>query len=301
MVHEVSATARMGANPNGSWVKVSDYDAAIRRAEEAEKALAKLQEARDLSDKASATMRDESIAKNARIADLEAKLAEAEAERDALRNSFKCFQCGEVFTDFIAARNHFGFDPRDVPVCRVDGGTAATIYRLRRNIADYQLREETEGAEWQLQRAALQGDHARALRRAEEEGYAKGLGDFTAERTRREALEARIRDYDALVADRDRWQEDSMRQAATINRLAAAAEDRNEVDAKRRELHEADLRALTAERTRREALEAALRSMPCGCITNGRSTIPPQPDDFTHTIQCARCAALSSGKTDGAK
>ena len=52
-------------------------DAAIRRAEEMEKAVTKLLEARDLSAKASATMRDESIAKNARIADLEARLAKA--------------------------------------------------------------------------------------------------------------------------------------------------------------------------------------------------------------------------------
>lgn len=40
LVHEVSATARMGAHPNGTWVKASDYDAAVRRAEGAEAKLA---------------------------------------------------------------------------------------------------------------------------------------------------------------------------------------------------------------------------------------------------------------------
>jgi BMFP domain-containing protein YqiC len=244
LVHEVSATVRMGAHSNGTWVKVSDYGAAIRRAERAEVenvcARARIEKCESVNDaltvrvadleaklaEAERDLRlckghdivskfrmlaaerddllDKLIAERTRVADLEAKLAAAETERDALRNSFKCFQCGEVFTDFIAARNHFGFYPADVPVCRVDGGTAATIYHLRRKIADYQLREETEGAESQLQRAALQGDHARALRRAEEEGYAKGLGDFAAERTRREALEARIAELEA-DAERFRW------------------------------------------------------------------------------------------------
>lgn len=56
---------------------------------------------------------------------------------------------------------------------------------------------------------------------------------------------------DADQVERDRWQEDSQRQAATIARLAKAAEDRNEVDAARHKMHEDELHA-----AREEAKEA---------------------------------------------
>jgi hypothetical protein len=46
----------------------------------------------------------------------------------------------------------------------------------------------------------------------------------------------------AMTKERDRWQEDSMRQAATINRMSAAAEDRNEVDQLRHAEHEKELK-----------------------------------------------------------
>ena len=46
-----------------------------------------------------------------------------------------CFHCGETFTDWGAARNHFGWTPQDgAPVCRVDGGTASCIYHLKRRV-----------------------------------------------------------------------------------------------------------------------------------------------------------------------
>jgi hypothetical protein len=104
-----------------------------------------------------------------------------------------------------------------------------------------------------------------------------------------------------VQAQHDRQREHDLR--VKINNEAETLRDAHRIAVDRHSVTLNELTAarsaLTAERTRRGALEAALRSMPCGCITNGRSTIPPQPDDFTHTIQCARCAALSSGKTDG--
>lgn len=48
-------------------------------------------------------------------------------------NGWRCFHCDETFTNYVEARNHFGWTPADgAPVCRVDGGTAREIYRLKR-------------------------------------------------------------------------------------------------------------------------------------------------------------------------
>jgi hypothetical protein len=59
-----------------------------------------------------------------------------------------------------------------------------------------------------------------------------------------ESLRAQVA---ALTEERDRWQEDSMRQAATINRMFAATEDRNEVDRLRHAEHEKELATMTKE------------------------------------------------------
>ena len=61
----------------------------------------------------------------------------------------------------------------------------------------------------------------------------------------------------ALRAEVARWQEDSMRQAATINRMAAAAEDRNKVDAVREAFHQSELASLKA--------AAVPHAWVCGC------------------------------------
>jgi hypothetical protein len=64
------------------------------------------------------------------------------------------------------------------------------------------------------------------------------------------------RDLAAMTKERDRWQEDSMRQAATINRMSAATEDRNEVDQFRHAEHEKELAAAQVQIAQlREALE----------------------------------------------
>ena len=71
--------------------------------------------------------------------------------------------------------------------------------------------------------------------------------------------------------DRDRWQQDSMRQAATINRLAAAAEDRNEVDLHRQAWTEARIAALEAALRRIAGQHCALVAGSCKppylCVT----------------------------------
>jgi hypothetical protein len=84
LIHEVHATARMGANPNGSWVKLSDYDAAVRRAEEAERDL-RLCQGHDIAAKFRMLaaerddLLDKLIADRTRLAALDARMAEFEA------------------------------------------------------------------------------------------------------------------------------------------------------------------------------------------------------------------------------
>jgi hypothetical protein len=92
--------------------------------------------------------------------------------------SWRCFHCDEVFTDWGAARNHFGYTPEDgAPVCRVEGGVAAQLYHCRRQLEQY--RQEDTPLHREI--AALRADHATALRREEEKGYARGLTDARAQ------------------------------------------------------------------------------------------------------------------------
>ncbi len=101
----------------------------------------------------------------------------------------------------------------------------------------------TDSAEWSafygdVETKVTRSDFARTLERE--------LAAMTEENAELKEQLTRIQ------SDRDRWQEDSMRQAATINRLAAAAEDRNRVDESRELLHQSELTAALA---RAEALE----------------------------------------------
>jgi hypothetical protein len=88
--------------------------------------------------------------------------------------SWRCFHCDEVFTDWGAARNHFGYTPDDgAPACRVEGGLASQLYHLRLALAAYR----SEDTDLHRKQRAMEAEHAVALRRAEEQGYAAGLRD----------------------------------------------------------------------------------------------------------------------------
>lgn len=69
------------------------------------------------------------------------------------------------------------------------------------------------------------------------------MADLRGVETQRKAA---LRDAAKLREEVERLKEDSNRQAQTILRLAKAAEDRNEVDRQRDELHKSDLAALEA-------------------------------------------------------
>lgn len=93
-------------------------------------------------------------------------------------HGWTCFHCGETFpgnmAGQIAARLHFGASIHDEPKCQI------SAHRLRS--MELQLRRYRE-EDTDLHRALhrLESEHATALRREEEKGYARGLRDAKAE------------------------------------------------------------------------------------------------------------------------
>jgi hypothetical protein len=90
------------------------------------------------------------------------------------KHGWDCFHCGEhfppTFAGHQAARHHFGDSPIEQPACTID----ARAFRAMQDLCDRYQSEDTE-LHREIQR--LQADHAVALRRVEEQGYARGLGD----------------------------------------------------------------------------------------------------------------------------
>lgn len=87
--------------------------------------------------------------------------------------AWRCFHCGEAFLDESAAAEHFGTRETQDPACTID----VAEYR-RMEETDRQHREEDTALHRELY--ALQGERDRAVKAAEEQGYARGMADVTA-------------------------------------------------------------------------------------------------------------------------
>jgi hypothetical protein len=97
---------------------------------------------------------------------------EPECEEDE-RLVWRCFHCNEVFSDKQKARAHFGSDEAlQSAACTM---SAEHLRELEIELARYR----SEDSDLDRKYHAMQADRAVALIRAEEAGYAKGLGDFT--------------------------------------------------------------------------------------------------------------------------
>lgn len=85
-----------------------------------------------------------------------------------------CFHCGETFPGTMsgqyAARLHFGASIHDEPKCQISA-------RRLRDMEGQLRRYREEDTDLHREIARLQSDHAIALRREEEKGYARGLRD----------------------------------------------------------------------------------------------------------------------------
>jgi hypothetical protein len=97
---------------------------------------------------------------------------------------WRCFHCDEVFTDAAEARAHFGDTLYRDSACQIP---VERFREIEQEITRYRL-EDTD-LHREMQR--LTAEHAVALRREEEKGYARGLKDagFTGETTAPPILE----------------------------------------------------------------------------------------------------------------
>lgn len=85
-------------------------------------------------------------------------------------SAWRCFHCDESFSDREAAQEHFGRSEIDKPMCQMDAEYIRWLEaQHRRNVED-----DTEALRSMRGWAS---EHEALRRRAEEEGYARGLAD----------------------------------------------------------------------------------------------------------------------------
>lgn len=99
------------------------------------------------------------------------------------RHGWTCYHCGETFTTPGAAAFHFGAKPDATPGCLLKvkvGDERGWLIEIRKLEAerDELLRERcAEDSELHRALQAKEADMQVAVRRAEEQGYARGLAD----------------------------------------------------------------------------------------------------------------------------
>lgn len=96
------------------------------------------------------------------------------------RKQWRCFHCDDVFYSAKLAQEHFGSDCGSVPACQIrgyEGHLITYIRKLEDDLAQYRAEDShIMRAMW-----TLEADHRRALVRAEEDGYNKGVRDMKCE------------------------------------------------------------------------------------------------------------------------
>lgn len=94
------------------------------------------------------------------------------------RKSWRCFHCGDLFTNPRHAAEHFGIDQFQTPGCVAvlrDGENhlLKRILELEYELLGYR-HEDSDIIRWQM---AKNAEHATELRCEGEKGYARGLAD----------------------------------------------------------------------------------------------------------------------------
>lgn len=92
---------------------------------------------------------------------------------------WRCFHCGETFT--LAQRrwaaDHFGRAQDAEPVCLIRTAGESALLSALREAEDQLVGYRADDSLTQRAMSAMQADHAQALVREEERGYAKGVAD----------------------------------------------------------------------------------------------------------------------------
>lgn len=96
--------------------------------------------------------------------------------------SWRCFHCDEVFTDRASAAIHFGTSEIDEPGCKMLSKGEVELLRDYRDMAARWQRCVSEDCEASRIYHSMSADKETAVRKAEEQGYARGLADGKAVR-----------------------------------------------------------------------------------------------------------------------
>lgn len=92
-------------------------------------------------------------------------------------HGWTCFHCCESFTTPGDARDHFGGEPGGLTGCEIKAGEERGLLMALRKAEDELARYRAEDSDKDREFHGMRADHARALIRAEQEGYDKGLRD----------------------------------------------------------------------------------------------------------------------------
>lgn len=98
-------------------------------------------------------------------------------------HGWTCFHCGETFMHQNPAREHFGAHPHDAePGCmlRMQDGEGSLLRKIRwleREVSRLSFIIDTGGSDAEKAMHSMSEEHATALIREEEKGYAKGFAD----------------------------------------------------------------------------------------------------------------------------
>lgn len=103
---------------------------------------------------------------------------------------WRCFHCGDAFgkSEVAAASEHFGANQFAEPVCLMRVPGERGLLTALRNAEAQLERYRAEDSDVLRAMASMATDHAEALRREEEAGYAKGLRDGRAHQDAVESL-----------------------------------------------------------------------------------------------------------------
>lgn len=101
------------------------------------------------------------------------------------RHGWTCFHCGETFKTPGEAETHFGFDCSSDPACRIKAGEEMGLLLALRRAEAHIREQDAEMARYRDEDGPkdreifrIRSEHTEALKRAEEQGFARGVADM---------------------------------------------------------------------------------------------------------------------------